>query len=182
MRARLTLAASTAALALAGSVFAATPAMAGTGVTFTISAGLLTISEPSAQAGLGTVTATPLGTTTSGSLGTTTINDARGSLAGWTVSVSSTDFTTASPVQTIPASNAVMYLPSLATVTQGVAVVTNTHVAAASGLTLGNSSSSFMTAATTGSNVVTYSPTVQVTLPSTAIAGTYTGTVTQTVA
>lgn len=182
MRARLILAASTAALALAGSVFAAVPASASTGVTFTVNAGALTITEPAGPASLGSVTSTPAGTTTSGSLGSTTINDARGSLAGWSLSVASTDFTTSAPVHTIAAGQAVMYLPTPATVTAGVAVVTNTHVAAGTGLGLANSAAAFMTAVTTGSNTVTYNPTIQVTLASTVVAGTYTGTVTQTVA
>ncbi len=176
----MTLAAATAAFAGLGVL--APAANAGTSATFTVGAGTLTITEPSATASFGTPTASPLGTTATGSLGSTTITDGRGSLAGWTLSMASTDFTTTAPVHTITASNAVAYLTAVPTVASGVAVVTNTHVLAASGLTLGNSAAAFMTATTTGSNTVTFTPTIQVTIPSTAIAGVYNGTVTQTVA
>jgi hypothetical protein len=175
-------------VALAGTAVAGMAALspsagAATTATFTLTGGALTISEPTGTANnLGTLASTPLGTTTSGSLGTTTISDARGSLAGWTLSMAGTSFTTTTSGATaIPASNAVAYLTVPPTLVSGVAVVTNTHVAAVTGLALG-AAAPFMTAVTTGSNSVSYNPSVQVTIPTTALAGTYTGTVTQTVA
>src|SRR3954463_1841012 len=89
MRVRFFAAAGTAALALAGSVLAASPALAAcsgicadTPVTFTLSAGALTITAPSATATLtqaaGTVGVG--GTSVSGQLGSTVVTDARGTL------------------------------------------------------------------------------------------------------
>ena len=158
-------------------------ASAGTTGTFTLTAGSLTITEPTGTANnLGTLTATPVSTTTSGSLGTTTITDDRASLAGWTLSMAGTSFTTTTTGATaIPAGNAVAYLTTPPTVVSGTTVVTNSHLLPASGLALG-AAAAFMTATTTGSNQVTYNPSVQVTIPTTALAGAYTGTITQTVA
>lgn len=171
-----------AACGLVGLVTLAPSASAGTTGTFTLTGGSLSITEPTGTANnLGTPTTTPLGTTTSGSLGTTTIADARGSLAGWTVSMAGTTFTTTTTGATaIPAGNAVAYLTTPATLVSGVAVVTNTHLLPASGLSLG-SASAFLAATATGSNNVTYNPSIQVTIPTTALAGAYTGTITQTV-
>ena len=180
---RKTLALAVAALSAAGigALVPATANAAGTGVTFTVSAGSLSVAEPTTTANLGSVTSSPLGTTTSGSLGTSTITDNRGSLAGWTLSMASTDFSDGAS-HTIPAGQAVAWLPAPATLVNGVAVVTNTHAAAATGMALANSPASFMTATTTGSNVVSYNPSIQVTLNSSVVSGTYTGTITQTVA
>ncbi|HVB27012.1 MAG TPA: WxL domain-containing protein [Mycobacteriales bacterium] len=165
---------------LAGGLGAALPASASTAITFTVSAGTLSISEP-ASAALGSVTSSALGTTVSGALGTTTITDNRGSTAGWTLSFAASNFTDAAS-DSIAASQAAAWLASPAVVTSGIAVVTNTHIAAATALTLGTSAAAFMTATTTGSNVVTYAPTVQVTIASDVVPGSYSGTTTQTVA
>ncbi|MDT7545736.1 MAG: hypothetical protein QOE99_1846, partial [Actinomycetota bacterium] len=109
MRARLVLAAGTAALALAGSVFAAAPAFAACGAagdvctgstvaTFTLTGGALQISVPAGDATtpdtLGGATGVA-GTSTSvtGSLGNVSVNDQRAALtAAWTVSAASTNF------------------------------------------------------------------------------------------
>src|SRR4051794_36633508 len=80
-------------LVSAGSLIAfAAPADAAQGVTFTLTAGSLAVSDP-ANTSLGSVAT---GTATvSSSLGTVTVTDARGALNGtWTATVSSTDFTT----------------------------------------------------------------------------------------
>lgn len=170
-------------LLMAAAVTLAPSAQASTSATFTLTGGALTITEPTGTANnLGSLTSTPLSTTTTGTLGPTTINDARGSLAGWTVSIAGTTFTTATTgAVAIAASAAVAYLTVPATLVSGTAVVTNTHVLPASGLALG-AAAAFMTATTVGSNQITYNPSIQVTIPSGALSGTYTGTITQTVA
>jgi hypothetical protein len=180
MRKTLALAVAAVSAAGVGALVPTAANAAGTGVTFTVSSGAISVAEPAGPASLGTVTSTPLGTTTSGSLGSSTITDNRGSLAGWTLNMASTDFSDGSG-HTIAAGKAVAWLPALATVDSGIAVVTNTHVTAATGLALGNAASAFMTATTTGSNVVSYNPSVQVTIDTTAVAATYTATITQTV-
>ena len=90
MRKRLALALS---LASAGSmVLLAAPADAAQGVTFTLTAGALNVSDP-ADTSLGSVAT---GTASvSSTLGNTSVTDNRGALLGtWTASVTSTDFTT----------------------------------------------------------------------------------------
>lgn len=183
-------AASVTALALA-----AVPASAeDTTVTFTVAAGLLTLDNVDADATddgnvpLGSQTSSLLGTTISGLLGTTTISDNRASLAGWTVSVAGTNFVSdqgtpldATDDRTIDVSKGKLY-NTVPVVVEGVAVVTSTHLDATTAKVLATTAASYMTATTTGSNKVTYDPTLHVTIDSTVIAGTYSGTVTQTVA
>jgi hypothetical protein len=176
-----TLAAVVGLAAVAGMVVAAAPASAGTGVTFTLTGGSLSIAQPSATATITGVTSTALGTTSTGSLGSTTVTDTRASTAGWAVSMSSTDLSDGA-THTIVAGKMVAYLSAVPTATSGTAVVTTTKLSAVTGLTLANTAGSLMTATTVGSNVVSFNPTVQLTVDSTDIAGTYTGTVTQTVA
>lgn len=175
--------AAAAALAASTAVVLAGPASASTGVTFVVSgSGTLSVSEPSTTADLGTATPSPTGTVVSGHLGSTTVTDNRASIAGWTVKISSTDFTD-SATHTILASKAVAYLLASDTPTvQGVVVPTaGTYVSPATGLALSNSGQNFITATATGSNSTTYNPSMQITIDSSVIAGTYTGTVTQTV-
>jgi hypothetical protein len=187
---RRTIALSAVAALTAGlGLIAAGPASASSNVTFSVSAGTLSISEPDTSGGpmnLGTATSSAVGTTVQGAVGSTTITDNRGSLAGWTVKIGSTDFSdSATPADVIAASKASAWAPATGTgaptVTSGIAVVTNTHISAATGLTLANTPASFMTATTTGSNVVTYNPNLTITIGSSVVSGTYNGTVTQTV-
>ena len=174
--------AATAAVIVAGS--ATMTAQASTGTSFTLAGGTLSIAEP-ASANLGSATLSAAGTTVTGHLGTTTITDNRGSVAGWTVAVATTNFTDgATPTPHTVAANKLKAFIATGdgpTVTSGVAVPTTPYPSAATALTLSTAPQTFLTATTTGSNVVTYNPTFSVTVDSTAIAGTYTGTVTQTV-
>jgi hypothetical protein len=194
MRARLILAAGTAAFALAGSVLAASPAMAActaplggdcadTPVTFTLTGGLLTITAPSSTVTLtqaGALGGTP---TVSGNLGNTTVSDLRGTLVNVaTVVMTSTDFTVATDTNgdgTIPASDATAYSGAVVGVPTGTAVPTPTLVAP-SGQDLQGGSTIF-TMASIGSGTATYNPAMSIAVPSTAIADTYDGVVTQTV-
>ena len=173
-------------IAATGTGLLAVPAPAGTPITFDLAAGTLSISQPSSTASFGSATANAAGTSVAGHLGTTTVNDNRASLAGWTVSISSTDFSDgATPTpHTIAATVAKAYiLPADGpTVTAGVVVPTTSYVSSGTALTLANSGQVFVSATATGSNAVTYNPSITVTIPSTAIAGTYTAIVTQTVA
>ena len=67
------------------------------------------------------------------------------------------------------------------TVTSGIVVPATAYTTLATALTLSTSGQTFVTATATGSNVVTYNPTLSVTVDTTAIAGTYSGSITQTV-
>ncbi|GAA2903770.1 hypothetical protein GCM10010517_69790 [Streptosporangium fragile] len=144
-----------------------------TTVTFTVTAGPLTIAVPTAvDLGSGDPS-----TTIADSLGTVTVTDARGANpSAWTATVSSTDFT-ASGVPAIPAS-AVTYTPGAATATSGDGNFTPGTPAALSSTPI----TAFTHSAGTGSNTCSWNPTLSVAVPNTATAVTYTGTVTHLVA
>jgi hypothetical protein len=108
-----------------------------------------------------------------------TVTDGRGALAAtWTASAASTDFTTgaASASETIAKAN-VTYLAPLPTVASG------TVVPVTAGPKVLDQSRTVVTAASIiGNNQVTWSPTITITLPAQAVAGTYTGTITHSIA
>jgi hypothetical protein len=169
--------------AAAASVFA-TPAAnadaAGT-VTFTLTGGALSISAP-ASTSLGTGAA---GGTLSAALGTVTVTDARALLlASWTASVSTTSFTTgsATAAETIAASK-VSYASGIATAQTGASLVLlpgqlTTLLAAP----MTSSVTAFSLTAGIGSNSASWNPTIIVSVPAAAVAGSYTGTITHSVA
>jgi hypothetical protein len=113
------------------------------------------------------------GTTIAAAIGPVTVTDDRALLsASWTVTVAETDF--ANGAQTIPATDA-SYAPGTITTT-GVITVIPTSV------TLANSAQTVVTGTDgVGDNTATWDPTVAVTVPATAAAGTYTGTLTHSI-
>ena len=168
--------AATAALALGGS-----PAQA-TSVTFTLSGGSLSVSQPATPAALtGGALSGLAGTALTGSLGSTTVTDQRGGVTGWASTIAqSTAFTNGTT--TIPVGNTKAWVLA-AIVPTGVAVVTSgTYLTQVTGLTLTGSAQSFVTAtAVVGNNSASFNPSIAVTIPSDATAGDYTGVITQTV-
>jgi hypothetical protein len=159
----------------------ATSANAGTLTTFTLSGGPLSISAPS-TASLGNGSA---GSTLSASLGSVTVTDSRGLLvATWTATASTTAFTTgsATPAETIAASN-VSYASGLATAQTGLSLVLlpgqlTTLLAAP----MTSSVTAFSLTAGVGNDSASWNPTILVNAPAAAVAGTYTGTITHSVA
>ncbi len=147
-------------------------------VTFAVTTGELTMTAPAA-ATLATGTGVP-GTTISGLLGSTVVTDDRASLAAtWTVSVSSSDFTTggATTAETVPATDV--------TYTAGTFFTTGTITVTATpdALTLSSAvQPDVFGTAGVGNNSATWNPTLAVALPAAAVTGTYTGTLTQSVA
>ena len=137
--------------------------------------GPLSITVP-ASADLG---ATDPGGATSAALGTISVTDNRALPASsWTVTVSSTDFTTgtATTAETIPAADATYFLNALDTAT-GQATFTPTPIT-----TLSATPQTVVTATnTSGDTSASWHPAVQVTVPGTAVAGTYTATITHSV-
>jgi len=161
------------------SATAATAAGASTGPTsasFTLTqTGSLSISTPDTVS-WGSVPAG--GATAGGPLGTVTVTDTRsGSLRTWSASVSSTDFLTGSGqgAADIPAAD-VSYSAGLATTT-GTGVF-----APGPGGALGAAKTAYGATAESGSTTASWNPTITVTIPSSAVAGTYTGTITHSVA
>lgn len=165
------------ALALSGTMVSAGAANAATTATFAITAGSLSISEPASTVSLGSVTAGSL--TLTGSLGDVTVTDARAALAAaWTASVSSTEFSAGTNVSQKVATTNISYVSGAGTAAAGqIGTFTPGTVASMDLVT--------RTAgvwAGTGSNTVTWNPSLTFSLLASQVAGTYTGTVTHSVA
>ncbi len=151
----------------------ALPASADTPATFTLTAGGLSISAPTSSVSLGSQPVSNSPSTITGTLGTVTVSDARGGVTTWTASVISTAFTpTAGPAD--PASN-VSY--GAGTITASATVVAT--VVAAANLT---GVSTVVTGASTGISSATWDPTISVLVPANYAPGTYTATITHSVA
>jgi len=175
----------TAGLAASG-IAAATPAGAATTgtttTTFTLTAGALAITTPASVA-LGSV-ATGTATTASVALGNVSTSDARGTLLGtWTTTVSSSDFTTgaATTNETVTKANA-FYWSGAATATTGTGTFLPGQLLVANKVSLSSSQTAFSASALVGNNTATWDPTVIINIPSAAVAGAYSGTVTHSVA
>lgn len=193
MRARLLVAAGTAALALTGSVLAATPALAAgcatpgcTDVTFTLTAaGGLSISVPDTSSSPVALGSTAAGATTiTHQLGAVSVSDLRGALgAAWTATVSSTDFKTGGGTANETIANSLVdYWSGLATSTSGTAVLTPGQLDATVKQALSTSRTAYSAATTVGNNSATWNPTLIVNVPAQAVVGTYAGVVTHSVA
>ncbi|MFF2146453.1 hypothetical protein [Kitasatospora sp. NPDC058190] len=141
-----------------------------TTVTFTVTSGALSLSVP-ASANLGS--GAP-GTTISAPIGPCTVTDDRAlASASWTVTAAETDFVNGP--STIPATSATYSVGTVTTT--GTITVTPTNV------TLSNSAQTVLTgSAGVGDNTASWDPTVAVNVPASAVSGTYTGTLTQSVA
>jgi hypothetical protein len=158
-----------AAILPAGSASAASQ---DTTVTFTVSGGALSISAPSSK-DLGSAAA---GGSVSAQLGTVTVTDDRNILlANWNASISTSPFQTGkgSPAETIPGSNLTYLAGPVVSVVPGVYVATPIPSVNGSGIV--------MTGAGAGSNTVSWNPRITVTIPATAYAGDYSGTITHSV-
>jgi hypothetical protein len=140
-----------------------------TTVTFTVTVGGLTMTAPAA-ADLGS--GAP-GSTIAGHLGTVTVTDARAlASAAWTVTASSTDWT--SGASTIPATDA-NYDPGFVQSTGTISVTGND-------ITLSGLSQTVVAGtAGTGDNTALWNPTISVVVPGSAVGGLYTATLTQSV-
>lgn len=144
-----------------------------TTVTFTVSSGALSMSAP-ATTDLGS--GAP-GTTISASLGVVTVTDDRALLsATWSTTASATDWTTggATPPETIPVTD-IGYDP-------GAITTTGTITATGTPVTLAGTAAAVVTGtAGVGNNTATWNPSMSVAVPASAVGGSYTGTLTQSV-
>jgi hypothetical protein len=137
--------------------------------------GVLSITAP-ASADLGS--AGP-GGAHAASLGTVQVTDGRAGVTGWTATASATDFTTGagSPAETIPVHD-VRYLISGFTSTTGSATFTPASLTDLSG-----TAEAVVTATNVdGDNSAAWNPTIRVSVPTGAVLGTYTATITDSVA
>lgn len=185
IRSKLTTAALTAGLGLAGIAGAAGPASAATSgstiATFTITAGTLDIVVPASTVALGTGTINTGALTASATLGSVSVTDNRGALLGnWTTGVSSTSFVTGtSTANETVAASAIAYSSGTATATSGSGAFTPGLLTTLAPTAPRGTAGSY---AGVGNNSATWNPTLTFTLGAQQVAGLYTGTVTHSVA
>ena len=183
-RSKLATLALSSCLAVAGFAGIAGPAHAAdTTTTFTLAAaGGLAVSAPGALA-LGSVV-TGATTTAAVQLGTVSVTDGRGALLGaWTTSVNSSNFTTGGSTANETISNAnADYWSGAATAGTGTAVRLPGQLLAANEVALDISRTAFSASAVVGNNTAAWNPTVNVNIPAAAVAGSYSGTITHSVA
>ena len=162
-------------LGAAGVLTFAAPAFADTGtttpVTVLVTGGALGISAPAASVALGTAPGSASSQTVTGSLGPVVVTDLRAGIAGWVATAGSSAFT--GPTALL--GSAAAYAPGTAVVT-GTATVTATNLA--SMITPGTTQTA---TAVLGVNTATWNPSITVTLPAGAQAGTYGATITHSV-
>jgi hypothetical protein len=150
-----------------------TPASAITPMSFTLTAGALSISAPTLIAALGSEVSSTTSSSISGSLGVVTVTDQRGGVTTWTTSAIATAFTpSGGPAD--PASN-VSYAAGLITVSSTVVATALT----ANDLT---GVVSVVTGASSGISTASWNPTITVIIPPNFAPGIYTATITQSVA
>ncbi len=153
-----------------------------TTTTFTLNGGALSITAPgttvnlgSASVGAGTITA---------QLGTVSVNDARGLLNGsWTSTVSSSHFTTGGGTanETINGT-AVSYWSGAATASSGLGTLLGSQLTSLLAVVINSAQTAFTGGSLIGNNSASWNPTLVIAIPAAAVVGTYTGTVTHTVA
>lgn len=147
-----------------------------TTVTFSITTAGLTINSPGSVS-IGSVASGA--TSIAGQIGPVTVTDGRATLNGsWTSTVTGTDFTTGggTPAETIPNIN-VSYSPGPLTASTGTGTFTP-----GPGGQINVPRVAFTGTALVGNNTATWNPTLTVTIPAATVGGTYTGTVTHSVA
>ncbi|MFE9656512.1 hypothetical protein [Micromonospora sp. NPDC006431] len=121
------------------------------------------------------------GATLSSSIGAVTVTDQRGlSSAAWTATVSITDFTGSSGF-TVAKGNA-SYWSGPATATTGSGTFIPGQPTAAQAQPLGQTLTAFRLQGGSGANSATWRPTLVIAVPLSAVAGTYTATLTHSVA
>ncbi len=157
--------------ALALMAVAVMPASAATtDATFTLEGGSLDVT---AAAGAALTNGAPGAASVSGSLGAVGVSDTRGSTAGWVMSAASSTFVDGAG----SISTGVSYNSGAATASTGTVTPTSagaTSITAVASVAAGTLAS--------GNNTASYTPTLTVSLPASALAGDYTGTVTTSVA
>jgi hypothetical protein len=166
-----------AAAGLIGVAGSAQAASGSTIATFSLTGGALAITVPASTVALNTGIVNAGAATAAGQLGPVTVSDTRGLLVNsWTTTVSSTSFVTggSSANETVAVGN-IDYTSGPSTAHTGLGVFVPTLVPTALG-----ADATYLGAA--GNSSTTWNPTLTFTLLSSQVAGTYTGTITHSVA
>jgi len=156
-------------------------ATASTTATFTLTGGSISISVPSTTVNFGAVSVSAGSITAR--LGTITVHDGRGLLNGsWTSTVSSSRFIAGgqSPAEAIDVTS-VAYWSGAPTATSGVGTLLGGEPTPGAAVAISAAQTAFTGGSLIGNNSASWNPTL-ITTPSAAVVGTYTGTVTHTVA
>ena len=161
-------------LTLAVPAFAATGPPVGTPVTVEVTGGDLIISAPTGPVDLGSRTTSGSVQVVSALLGNVAVTDNRAGTAAWTATVSATDFTGPQVIST-STFGLVVYTAGTATVT-GPATVTGSTES-----TLNPGGPAQTATNVGGSNTAIWDPTIAVTIPANALAGTYATSITHSV-
>ncbi|MEV1153892.1 hypothetical protein AB0J27_00580 [Micromonospora chokoriensis] len=175
----LALTAGAAAVVALASPAAAAPS-GDTIVTFSIATADLNITVP-ASINLGSAFA---GNSITGELGTVTVTDERAALAAtWTVTVTSSSFVSGggSPEETIPPNN-VEYWSGAATATTGTGTFVPGQPTQADAVSLSVPRTAFSKTSGAGVNSASWAPDIRITIPATAVGGSYTGVITHSAA
>jgi Putative Ig domain/Bacterial lectin len=154
--------------------------IATTSITLVVAAGVLSMTAPTSVV---LPSAAP-GGTTSAQLGTVTVTDRRGiSAASWTATVSATTFVTggATGPETIPLTQ-VTYWSGPATATTGTGTFTPGQANAGVAVNLTVPRTAFSVSTGSSLNSASWNPTLSVSVPASAVRGTYTATITHSVA
>jgi hypothetical protein len=154
------------------------PALAATAsttpITVEVSGGDLGISAPTGQVDLGSRPASTGAQNVQSQLGVVTVTDNRAGTAGWVATAQAPDFT---GPQTISTSGA-----GIVTYNPGTVTVTGTATVAATFENQLNAVGPVETATgVSGNNTAAWNPTITVTIPADALAGTYSTTITHSV-
>jgi hypothetical protein len=158
----------------------ATGLTASKATSVTIAGGALAITVPASAALPGAAPGGP----TSAPLGTVTVTDQRGiASASWTATVTGTAFVTGGGTapETIPLAR-VAYWSGPATATSGSGTFTPGQPTAAAAVNLTTPRTAFSLTSGTSVTSASWNPTVLVSVPAAAVAGTYTATITHSVA
>ncbi|GII84953.1 hypothetical protein Ssi03_29430 [Sphaerisporangium siamense] len=124
-----------------------------------------------------------LGGTLSAEMGTVSVEDSRNGSAGWTATVSSTNFTTGagSAAQTIPRAN-IAYWSGPVTASSGGGTRTPGQATADQRVSLSTTRTAFRGTKSPLVQITSWQPTLVITIPSSVVSGVYTGTITHQVA
>src|ERR1700722_5327621 len=161
-------------LTLAVPAFAATGPAVGTPVTVEVPGVSLIMVPPPGPVGLGSRTTSGSDQTVSKQLGNVAVTDNRAGTAGWTATVSAPEFT---GPQTISTSTfgLVVYTAGTAAVTGAATVGGSTES------TLSTGGPAQTATIVGGNNTATWNPTIAVTIPANALAGSYGTSITHSV-
>ncbi|MFE4332775.1 hypothetical protein ACFRQM_26155 [Streptomyces sp. NPDC056831] len=146
-----------------------------TPVTLSVTTGTIDITVPTGPVSLGTVAASSSPQTVSAQLGNVTVTDNRGGTTGWVVTANGVDFTGPQNISVSAPGSSSYNTPS--------ATVTGTATVNASNLNPLYPPGPVQTATSvSGINTAVWNPTISVTVPADALAGTYSSTITHSVA